>query len=277
MQGWLQNLELAFAGRALELARWLPIVESGLSGLSVGVIPPALDQVLVGTIDRSRNPDLEMAVVMGLSEGVFPAIPEVSGLLTGHDRDELEQYGITLRSNLRSWQSRQSTLSSPVRARCCLWPGVARAVWYPSPTSMVPASGGGGSTPHWSRETASAGKVDWLAGSFDPAWYLQGRDLYGAATTPYKLRVRYKTSDATACDLGVYLEDGAVVSDVWSASAAAARQAVTLAGTSGTWAWASADVTAPCGSLTRVKIDATGPGNPELLSLACVALIENEG
>jgi ATP-dependent helicase/nuclease subunit B len=110
MQGWLQNLELAFAGRAMELARWLPIVESGLSGLSVGVIPPALDQVLVGMIDRSRNPDLEMAVVMGLNEGVFPAIPEVSGLLTGHDRDQLEQHGITLRSNLRSQLGRERYL-----------------------------------------------------------------------------------------------------------------------------------------------------------------------
>lgn len=134
-----------------------------------------------------------------------------------------------------------------------------------------------GTTPHWSRETASAGKIDWLAGSFDPSWYIQVRDLYGATTTPYKLRVRYKTSSATACDLGVYLEDGSIVSDVWTPSAAASRQTVTLAGTSGAWAWASADVTVPCGTLTRVGIDATGPGAPELLSLSCVALIENEG
>jgi hypothetical protein len=139
------------------------------------------------------------------------------------------------------------------------------------------STAGYGTTPHWSRETASAGKVDWLAGSFDPAWYFQGRDLYGAATTPYKLRVRYKTSNATNCDLGVYIEDGNVVSDVWSATAAASRQTVTLAGTSGVWTWASANVTAPCGTLTRVKIDAKGPGHPELLSLSCVALIEDEG
>ena len=135
---------------------------------------------------------------------------------------------------------------------------------------------GFGTTPHWSREVASSGKIDWLAGSYDPGWYLQGRDLYGAATTPYKLRVRYRTSDATACQLAVTLEDGSIVSDAWSASAAATPQTLALPGTSGAWAWASGDVTAPCGSLTRVGIDATGPGHPELLSLACVALIENE-
>ncbi|MCL4179106.1 MAG: PD-(D/E)XK nuclease family protein [Verrucomicrobia bacterium] len=110
MQAWLQNLELAFAGRKLEFSGWLPIVESGLSGLTVGVIPPALDQVLVGTIDRSRNPDLRMAVVMGLNEGVFPAVPTVAGLLTGPDRDQLERHGVTLRANLRSQLSRERYL-----------------------------------------------------------------------------------------------------------------------------------------------------------------------
>lgn len=135
---------------------------------------------------------------------------------------------------------------------------------------------GFGSTPHWSHEVASSGKIDWLSGSNDPGWYLQGRDLYGAATTPYKLRVRYRTSDATACQLAVTLEDGSIVSDAWSASSAASPQTLALPGTSGAWAWASGDVTAPCGTLTRVTLAATGPGAGQLLSLSCIALIENE-
>ena len=60
------------------------------------------------------------------------------------------------------------------------------------------------------------------------------------------------------------------------ASAAAAAQTLALPGTSGAWAWASGDVTAPCGSLTRVSLAATGPGAGQLLSLSCIALIENE-
>lgn len=133
-----------------------------------------------------------------------------------------------------------------------------------------------GHTPHWSREDASAGKIDFLAGTYQPSWYLQPRDLYGAATSPYKLRVRYRTSNATACDLGVYIEAGAVVSDAWAPTASASRQTLALPGTSGTWTWASGDVTVPRGTLVRVKPDATGPGSHELLSLSCVALIENE-
>ena len=143
-------------------------------------------------------------------------------------------------------------------------------------------STGAAATPHWSREAASAGAIDWLLGasSTTPHWYLQPRDLYGSAatTTAWKLRVRYRTSNATACDLGAFLEAGTLSGPptVWTADSAATRQPVTLAGTSGAWAWASLDVTCPRKDLVRVYFDATGPGAGQLLSLSCVHLLENE-
>lgn len=102
MQSWLENLKLAFSAEALPLREWLTIIEAGLSGLTVGVVPPALDQVLVGAIDRSRNPDLQLAIVAGLNEGVFPAPPAPSLLVTDADRDEMESLGIFLGPNRKS-------------------------------------------------------------------------------------------------------------------------------------------------------------------------------
>lgn len=96
MQSWLENITLAFAGEALPLREWLPVLEAGLANLTVGVIPPALDQVLVGTIDRSRNPDLQLTLLLGVNESVFPAVPSVSGLLTETDRAELERLNFHL-------------------------------------------------------------------------------------------------------------------------------------------------------------------------------------
>jgi ATP-dependent helicase/nuclease subunit B len=99
MQAWLSNLERAFPEDPLPLRQWLPIIEAGLGGLTVGVIPLALDQVLVGAVDRSRNPDLQLALVLGLNESVFPAPPPPGRLLSDADRDELENRAVFLGPN----------------------------------------------------------------------------------------------------------------------------------------------------------------------------------
>ncbi len=104
MHEWIENLELAFppGSAALPLREWLPIVEAGLGALSVGVIPPALDQVLVGTIDRSRNPELRLALVLGLNEGIFPAPPSTPVLLTDSERALLADLDTRLGSDPRA-------------------------------------------------------------------------------------------------------------------------------------------------------------------------------
>ncbi|MDB6122471.1 MAG: helicase-exonuclease AddAB subunit AddB [Pedosphaera sp.] len=101
MGAWLDNVELAFPTETLPLREWLPILEAGLASLTVGVIPPALDQVLIGAIDRSRNPDIRLALVLGMNEGVFPAPPEQTVLLTDADRAELEKQDIHLGASTR--------------------------------------------------------------------------------------------------------------------------------------------------------------------------------
>ena len=102
LNAWLDNLALAFCDEPMPLRDWLPVLESGLAGLTAGAIPPALDQVLIGTIDRSRNPDLQLALVLGLNESVFPALPPAPSLLSESDREELERNGVALGPNWRA-------------------------------------------------------------------------------------------------------------------------------------------------------------------------------
>ena len=104
---WLENVELAFFSEPLGLREWLPILDAGLAGLTVGVIPPALDQVLIGAVDRSRNPRIQLALVLGLNEGVFPAAPETSLLLTDNDRLELEKQAVPIGATARQQLSRE--------------------------------------------------------------------------------------------------------------------------------------------------------------------------
>ena len=101
MESWLKNVTVAFDQEPLAVRDWLPILEAGLANLSVGVIPPALDQVLIGAIDRSRNPDLKLCLVLGMNEGVFPAAPSAPALLTETDREALNRRGAKLGSAAR--------------------------------------------------------------------------------------------------------------------------------------------------------------------------------
>jgi ATP-dependent helicase/nuclease subunit B len=106
MNSWLENLELAFPREPLPLRDWLPILEAGLANLTVGVIPPALDQVLIGAIDRARNPDLKLALVLGVNETIFPAALAPMTILTDADREELGET-ISLGLDLRDQISRE--------------------------------------------------------------------------------------------------------------------------------------------------------------------------
>jgi len=110
MNTWLDNVALAFSDEALPLREWLPISEAGLANLTVGVIPPALDQVLIGAIDRARNPDLKLALVLGVNETIFPAAPVAPTILTDADREELSQRGGAPGPDLRERLARERYL-----------------------------------------------------------------------------------------------------------------------------------------------------------------------
>lgn len=110
MNLWLENVALAFEDEPLALRDWLPVLEAGLANLTVGVIPPALDQVLVGAVDRSRNPDLKLVLVLGMNETVFPATPDMPVLLTEADRDALGRVGANVGLSLRERMAQERYL-----------------------------------------------------------------------------------------------------------------------------------------------------------------------
>jgi len=110
MNSWLDNLALAFPREPLPLRDWLAVLEAGLANLTVGVIPPSLDEVLIGAIDRARNPNLKFALVLGVNESVFPAAPAAPVILTNSDRDELERQDVALGANLFDQISRERYL-----------------------------------------------------------------------------------------------------------------------------------------------------------------------
>lgn len=96
--GLLDELVAGLGDETLSLEEYGFVLASGLESLHLGLIPPGLDQVLVGSLDRSRNPEVRVLFVLGANEGVLPARGQENGLLNAEDRDKLEENGLTLAS-----------------------------------------------------------------------------------------------------------------------------------------------------------------------------------
>jgi len=92
------------------LRDWLQVLDAGLAALTVGVIPPALDEVMVGAIDRARNPDLKFTLLRGLNESVFPAPPATPVILNHADREELNLRNVALGADVLDQISRERFL-----------------------------------------------------------------------------------------------------------------------------------------------------------------------
>ncbi|MFZ5646440.1 MAG: helicase-exonuclease AddAB subunit AddB [Bacillota bacterium] len=97
----LDQVVAAFGEDPLPMDKYAKILESGLTSLRLGLIPPGLDQVTVGSLDRSRSPAVRAALVLGVNDGVFPARPKEEGLLTDMDRTALADKGISLAPGVR--------------------------------------------------------------------------------------------------------------------------------------------------------------------------------
>ncbi|MFH1882463.1 MAG: PD-(D/E)XK nuclease family protein [Planctomycetota bacterium] len=79
-----------FAGRIMTAEDYFAIINSAFSQLTLAFIPPTLDQVLVGSIERSRHPDLKAVFLIGATQRQFPVPISSEGILTDDDRGAAE-------------------------------------------------------------------------------------------------------------------------------------------------------------------------------------------
>lgn len=75
------------------------ILESGFSSMEAGIIPTTLDQVLVGSVQRSKSQHVKALFVLGLNDGILPAGSREEGLLAAEERDVLLNQGLNLGGN----------------------------------------------------------------------------------------------------------------------------------------------------------------------------------
>ena len=72
------------------------LLETGLTQAKVALIPPSMDQVLVGDMERTRLKDIRALFFVGVNEGNIPKNTADGGILTELDREFFQDQGIQL-------------------------------------------------------------------------------------------------------------------------------------------------------------------------------------
>ncbi|MCE5236446.1 MAG: PD-(D/E)XK nuclease family protein, partial [Eubacteriales bacterium] len=91
----LSQLHAVMGDTALSNARFLNILSEGFDAAAVGVIPATADQVLFGSVGRTRARSVRALFVIGANEGAFPPGMPDGELIDDHELDKLKELGVT--------------------------------------------------------------------------------------------------------------------------------------------------------------------------------------
>lgn len=76
----------------LTIKEYKQILQAGFESVKVGIIPPGLDTVMVGDIERTRLKDTKRIIFfMGVNDGIIPKAGQAGGIITDTDREFLEK------------------------------------------------------------------------------------------------------------------------------------------------------------------------------------------
>lgn len=92
----------AMGEESMGVERFRNVLAIGFSEHKIGLIPPSLDQVLVGSVERSRSHEIKALFILGVNDGVFPAPPGEEGILSDRDRKTLRGMGMELAQDTRT-------------------------------------------------------------------------------------------------------------------------------------------------------------------------------
>lgn len=85
-----------FGNESLSLEWFDQLFSTGVENVKMGLVPPAIDQVTLGSLERSRPGSVRYAFIVGANDGVLPAKMTEDGLLSEGEREMLGELGMEL-------------------------------------------------------------------------------------------------------------------------------------------------------------------------------------
>ncbi|MFH5182760.1 helicase-exonuclease AddAB subunit AddB [Paenibacillus sp. TAB 01] len=77
------------------------LLETGMESIRLGLVPPSLDQVLIGSMDLNRTSRIKHMFVLGVNEGVMPSKISEDSIISEQERELLTGFGMPLAESAR--------------------------------------------------------------------------------------------------------------------------------------------------------------------------------
>ncbi|MTI49299.1 MAG: helicase-exonuclease AddAB subunit AddB [Firmicutes bacterium] len=86
----------------ISLKEYINVLQTGFSEYRVGLIPPTLDQVLVGSLERSKSHDIKALFVVGANDGILPSGFSDDGIILDDEKQSMKDIGISITSDIET-------------------------------------------------------------------------------------------------------------------------------------------------------------------------------
>ena len=85
----------------ISIKEYCELLDAGLEEAKVGIIPPSMDQIVIGDVERSRIKDVKVVFLIGTNDIYIPGNSGKNGLLSEYDRESIASAGVTLAPNAK--------------------------------------------------------------------------------------------------------------------------------------------------------------------------------
>ena len=99
------------------------MLDAGFSAVEIGLLPPSLDQVIVGTMQRTRRGRVKAMLILGANDGLIPAAGGKEDLLSETEKSVLSEKEIVLCKNddYRAWEEQLAIYKNLCKPEEYLW------------------------------------------------------------------------------------------------------------------------------------------------------------
>ncbi|ADD01548.1 ATP-dependent nuclease subunit B [Thermoanaerobacter italicus Ab9] len=98
----LDQLVEVIGGEKVTVEQFAKILSIGFDEYQIGTIPPALDEVLVTSVDRMKSHNAKALYIIGVNDGIFPASHFDERILTDEDREILTSHDVELDNDTKT-------------------------------------------------------------------------------------------------------------------------------------------------------------------------------